>query len=332
MSRPTRQRQDRADDRRILVIPRQIGDERLVDLDLVERECGQAAERRIAGAEIVERQRNSDAPEPFDEGMVFQRAFQQHGFGDLDLQPLRRQPGILQRRLDHVEQFGLLELDRRQVDGDLDVGRPRHRVVAGAPDHPFAERNDQAGLLGQRNELVGRNEPAGRMPPAHQRFRAAPLAGLHVEERLIVHLELTARDGVAQIAFEGIAGLEVGRHRLVVDGVAVPARRFRTVQREIGLLQQLVLARAMLGRQRNPDAGSDFDAMTRQHERLGDEFGNSCRQFDRTGALIVARRLDHREFVAAEPRQHVGRSAASISDGAPPDAAVRRRRHGRASR
>jgi hypothetical protein len=55
------ERHRRGDDRRTLVKPGQIGDERLVDLDLVKRERGQAAPRRIAGAEIVERQRNPDA-------------------------------------------------------------------------------------------------------------------------------------------------------------------------------------------------------------------------------------------------------------------------------
>ena len=152
-------------------------------------------------------------------------------------------PEFFSADADDVEQLGLLELDRRQVHRDLDVVGPPHRVVAGATDHPLAERHDQPGLLGERNELVGRDQPAGRMPPAHQRFHAAPLPGLDVEERLVVHLELASCDGVAQIAFEGVAGFELGRHRLVVDRVAVPARRFRPIERKVRLLQQLLLRR-----------------------------------------------------------------------------------------
>ena len=103
-------------------------------------------------------------------------------------------------------------------------------------------------------------KPRVGMLPAHQRFHAAPLPGLDVEERLVMHLELASCDGIAQIAFEGVAGFELGRHRFVVDRVAVPARRFRPIEREIRLLQQLVLLAAVLGRQCYPDTGADFDA------------------------------------------------------------------------
>src|SRR5262249_3291135 len=47
------QTDDRADDRRRLRIVLEIGDEGLVDLDLVERKGLQIGQRRIAGAEIV---------------------------------------------------------------------------------------------------------------------------------------------------------------------------------------------------------------------------------------------------------------------------------------
>ena len=149
-------------------------------------------------------------------------------------------------------------------------------------------------------------KPTGRVVPAHQRFHAAPLPGLDVEERLVMHLELASCDGIAQVAFEGVAGFELGRHRLVIDRVAIPACRFRPIEREIRLLQQLVLLAAVLGRQCDPDTGADFDAVARQQERFGNEFRNSSREVERTAALILARGLDDGEFVATEPRQHVG--------------------------
>ena len=62
----------------------------------------------------------------------------------------------------------------------------------------------------------------------------------------------------------------------------------------------------MLGRQCYPDTGADFDAVARQLKRFGNEFRNASREIERTAALIVARGLDDGEFVAAEPRQHVG--------------------------
>src|ERR1700730_3805232 len=90
----TREGHDRRYDRRRFVALHETTDERLVDLDLVERKRRQAAQRRITGAEVVKRQRNSDALEFLNEGKIFNRSFQQDRFGDLYFQPLRRQTGI----------------------------------------------------------------------------------------------------------------------------------------------------------------------------------------------------------------------------------------------
>ena len=42
----------------------------------------------------------------------------------------------------------------------------------------------------------------------------------------------------------------------------------------------------MLRRHRYPDAYTDFNLMTRQLERLGDEFRDSRGQIDRSGPLL----------------------------------------------
>ena len=62
-----------------------------VDLDLVERKTRQLAQRRIAGAEIVERDRHADLPELMQHRQVLGLIFEQHGLGDIELQSLRRQ-------------------------------------------------------------------------------------------------------------------------------------------------------------------------------------------------------------------------------------------------
>ena len=53
--------------------------------------------------------------------------------------------------------FLLLELGRREIDGDLEVVRPCGRFLAGLPQHPLADRDDQAGFLRNRDE-VGRRD------------------------------------------------------------------------------------------------------------------------------------------------------------------------------
>ena len=88
-----------------------------------------------------------------------------------------RQARLLQRVHHHGEQIAGAELQRREVDRDADIVRPLRGFAAGAAQHRAAERGDQAGLLGDRNELRRRDHAALRMRPAHQRLEAGDAAG-----------------------------------------------------------------------------------------------------------------------------------------------------------
>jgi hypothetical protein len=75
----------------------------LIDLDLVEREAAQVAERRVAGSEIVHR--NADA-----QFLVLTelehcgvQVMNHDGLGDLELQPAVIEPGFLQRLRDGLD-------------------------------------------------------------------------------------------------------------------------------------------------------------------------------------------------------------------------------------
>src|SRR6185437_14118974 len=72
-------------------------DEGLVDLQYVDRQFPQVAERRVAGAEVVDRQPDT---EPFELGEVGRNALlmaQQDALRELDQQQGRWQPQVLQR-------------------------------------------------------------------------------------------------------------------------------------------------------------------------------------------------------------------------------------------
>ena len=96
----------------------------------------------------------------------------QHGFGDLEFEPARRQAGRRQRRDDLQRQRAAPELHRRNVDREPDVVGPGRGLRAGRRQHPFAELVDQAGVFGDRNEFGGRDHAALGMAPAHQRLAA----------------------------------------------------------------------------------------------------------------------------------------------------------------
>jgi hypothetical protein len=84
---------------------------------------------------------------------------QQRGFGDLDFEPVRRQAGDLERVANLAQHVALVELLRREVDGDADGVRPLHAFHAGLAQDPAAEIDDQAHILGDRNESIGDTVP-----------------------------------------------------------------------------------------------------------------------------------------------------------------------------
>ena len=88
-------------------------DERAVDLDLVERKHAQIAERRIAGAEIVENDGNAHQPQLMQRLDMLDIVLQQHRFGDLELQALRRQAGLIQHLAEIVDRVCLAKLHGR---------------------------------------------------------------------------------------------------------------------------------------------------------------------------------------------------------------------------
>ena len=103
-----------------------------------------------------------------------------------------------------AEEVGVVELARRDVDRHVhrsavqtvEVGRLR----ACLRQHPFAEPHDQARLLGERDELDGRELACRRMLPADERLVARDLVAVEVDDRLVVEPELLARDALAELA------------------------------------------------------------------------------------------------------------------------------------
>ena len=79
---------------------------------------------------------------------------------------------------------------------------PLTRLPAGLAQHELAERDNQPGFLGQRNEKARRNQAFLRMTPAHQRFGRIQAVFLHAQPRLIEDLQLAFLDGATQLVFQ----------------------------------------------------------------------------------------------------------------------------------
>ncbi len=152
----------------------------------------QILQRGIAGSEIVERDVNPERAKLVQRRQRRVVVRDQNGFGDLELQPARVEPGLGEDGRDLERQRFRTELDRRDVDGDADIGRPGRGFGAGGAQYPLPDLLDQAGFLGDRHEVGRRDHAAHRMPPAQQRLAAGdtvaaadrPAAGSAVRTRL----------------------------------------------------------------------------------------------------------------------------------------------------
>src|SRR6476620_7504256 len=84
---------------------------------------------------------------------------------DLEAERARVEPAVVERLLEDQPELGIGELAMRDVDADDQphAGRlaaPLAELGAGGVEHPAAEGDDQAGLLGDRDELARLDEPA----------------------------------------------------------------------------------------------------------------------------------------------------------------------------
>ena len=89
--------------------------------------------------------------------------------------------------------FDLGDLLGGDVDRDpgvLPIGLKPGGGTAGLAQHPGAELDDQAALLGDRDEVVGRDQAPNRVVPPDQRLEAGDPVGAEVDRRLGVQDEL----------------------------------------------------------------------------------------------------------------------------------------------
>ena len=113
---------------------------------------------------------------------------------------------MLHRLDDEGDEARVSELDRRQVDAHESVvgqwgarPRPGDGLAAGLLQDPSAKGNDRTGRFGDGNELGWREQAAARVAPPNKRLDSGQVAGVDVDDRLVVKLELALGDGSLEI-------------------------------------------------------------------------------------------------------------------------------------
>jgi hypothetical protein len=121
---------------------------------------------------------------------------------------------------------------------------------------------------------------------------------------LVVQREFFARQRAAQIEFERAAPAHPSVHFGFEESIGVAAFALGSIEREIRDPQQLFRVQAVVGRDRDADAGADRNLVSVDVMRLADRLDHAHRQ--RFGVRRLAKiGLENSEFIAAESRDHV---------------------------
>ena len=180
---------------------------------------------------------------------------------------------LVEHRQHLVDEVRLVELagadiHRQREMGRLRPGGPGRQLGAGGFQHPVAQGQDQAGFLGQGNELGGRHQAALGMLPAQQRLGAGQ-AAIAVHLGLVVKDELLFLHRLAQVGLQGGAVGDHGLHLRIEEAQGVAAGRLGLVHGQIGLFQQFVDGCLVIAEQGDADARACCDARSRRAGRAG---------------------------------------------------------------
>ena len=132
------------------------------------------------------------------------------GLSDLDEHGRRIHPAVDDPAQHPLGEVRLPELAGREVEPDLELHvelAPCHGLIHELPYDPIADQLDQAEVLGQRDELVGRHHRSVGLDPPDQGLDASHRARVELHDRLVVEGPSLALDGLAESGDE----LQLGR-------------------------------------------------------------------------------------------------------------------------
>src|SRR5690606_34581328 len=294
-------------DRRGVRVPAETRDESAIHLERRERKTLELAERRLTGAEIVERQANAQLAQLAENRLRPVTQERHRGLRQLELEQLGREPAPLERARDAIGELVPADLHGRYVDGDghgtETLAAPGRRLQARVLEHPFAERKDQPAVLGDRNKLRGLDVAELLVVPPEERLRADESARRELDARLITQLEPILFERKTKTVLDLQALDRSGVHLLGVVRIRRLPLLLRVVHRRIGVADQLVARLTVVGIRRDADARRDDEVALLGRYRPLEMLENAVRDHARREA-VARLGQQHDELVAAEARQH----------------------------
>ena len=209
-----------------------------------------------------------------------------------------------------VDQIVAEQLPRGYVDaGEHRVaasGRPLplRKLARGALEREQAEIDDHANFFGDPDELRRRQPAHFGMIPAHQRLEARHGAVLEPDDGLVQQHDLVALERVPQLGLQRQTIAPARAHRRLEHFDAVAADALAVIHGELGVFQDLFLARRLSLGKRQADRGGEQDFAVVEGDRsaqgLADGIGESG---DAVGLALGEQQ--QAVLIAAQPRQGI---------------------------
>ncbi len=283
-------------------------DKGLVDLDIVHGELLEVAERGIAGAEVVDRDRNAqflEAPEDAD-GIFL--VLHERAFGDLKREEARVDARFPDSAFHGLDQVFVQKLQGREIHRNGNAGAvvpvPVIDLPAGGFERPGADIDDHAGLFEHGNELRGRDHAELVVVPFKQGLCASDLPGREVVVGLEGEGILVISEGFGEAALHehqlGNAEVHVRGIKLVM----VSAQVLCLGQGRVRVLHEGAGVMPVGGEHGDADGEGDRDLFAARHDDLRHVFHDHFNEEQHIGGAVDIVE-HHAELVAAQAADHV---------------------------
>ena len=213
------------------------GEEALIDLEHINGHTLQKRQRRISGAEVVDRYLEALLAEQSESSYRVLLIGDEHTLGKLKLDKLGVYP-IAANDLDEVVDEVVFEhVDTRDIDGyrnDRHSGiYPAAQVFADFLINKEVDVYNVAVLFEERNEAVGCDYRAVRLYPAHKCLCADDIVMRNGDFRLEEHFELAVLKSAHSVTGYLDSPVELLTHLRFIYAAYSDAVRFREFEREV---------------------------------------------------------------------------------------------------
>ncbi|MNS75758.1 hypothetical protein D3C72_1092860 [compost metagenome] len=200
----------------------------------------------------------------------------------------------------------MVQLYGRQVNRHAQFAEPLvvpfAQLPTGLVEHPFADGDDVAILLGQWNELIRWDHAQFRMLPAQQCLDTDHAMIAVADLWLVDQVQLVARQGFAQVFFQLATAAHFAVDAGDIELVAIARTGLGQGHGLLGLLQQLLGAVTVFRKQGDADGGAQADFLMVEGERRFQVIENALGQFRRfVGLLDIG--LNQGELIATQACQ-----------------------------